>query len=84
MEKLYTAQEVAEIIRCSPYTARKKINSGQFGETYNNGKQHFVYESGLQAYLKQRTCVPTPYIKHLGGGNVRKRKQTTLGKLTFL
>ncbi len=84
MEKLYTAQEIAEIIRCSLYTARRKITSGEFGETYNSGKQHFVYESGLQAYLKSRTSAPIPYAKHLGGGCAPKRKKVLPGKLTFI
>lgn len=73
MEKLYTAQMIAEIIPKSVYTIREMILSGKFGETYNDGRQHLVYESELKKHLERHTSRSTPYPRNYSSGRSRKK-----------
>lgn len=53
MEKIYTLQEVAEILRVSTRTVTRRVSSGEL-EGYREGIMWRVPESSLRAYLEKR------------------------------
>lgn len=81
MTKLYTVQEVAEILHKQPCTVRDMLKRGEFGDTYNDGRQHLIYESELKAHLSRKTGPPVSYHRNLGGGKAVKRNHCPARKL---
>ena len=65
MERYYTAAQIGEILGGkSPRAVRQMIVRGDFGDTLQDGKQHLVPASGLEAYIKARTGPAEPYQRH--------------------
>ncbi len=63
-------------------TIRRKITSGEFGETLNDGRSHMVSEKGLQSYIKAHTG-PAHYERHYSTGAKCKAKHQPLKRLTL-
>ena len=82
MDKLYTAREVGEILHRKPCTIRDMIRRGEFGETYNDGREHLIYESELKAHMSRKTGPATTYVRNLGGGRQPKKTQYIPKKLS--
>lgn len=61
MEKLITVEEVAEILRCTNFTIRRKIKAGLI-PAYRNGKGFLIPESGLMVYLESNRISNVPPI----------------------
>ena len=56
MERYYTAAQIGEMLGGkSARTVRQMIARGDFGDTLQDGKQHLVPASGLEAYIRART-----------------------------
>lgn len=74
MERYYNAQQIGEILGGkSARTVRQMIAKGVFGDTLQDGKQHLVPESGLEAYIKARTGPPDPYQRHFTSTRPRRK-----------
>ena len=73
-EKLYTAAQIGELMGGkSARTVRQMIAKGCFGDTLQDGKQHLVPASGLEAYIKARTGPAEPYQRHFTSTRPRKK-----------
>lgn len=46
MEKLYTAKELAEILRCTPYTIYRLANEGEIEDFRVGGLRRFLMPKG--------------------------------------
>ncbi len=53
--KYYKTAELAEILPLSARSLRRKIKTGEFGETLNVGGMHLVSEDGLRHYISEHT-----------------------------
>lgn len=73
-EKHYSAKMIAEVIPRPVSTIREWIVAGKFGNTVNDGKQHYVKESDLLAWIERHTGEPVTYTRALGGGKARQKK----------
>lgn len=51
MEKLYTIPEVAQELKCSVTTIRRRIKSGEL-KTCRNGKLYLITQSQLDSFLQ--------------------------------
>ena len=73
-EKLYTAAQIGELMGGkSARTVRQMIAKGCFGDTVQDGKQHLVPASGLEAYIKARTGPAEPYQRHFTSTRPRRK-----------
>ena len=57
----------------SARTVRQMIARGDFGDTLQDGKQHLVPASGLEAYIRARTGPAEPYQRHFTGARPRRK-----------
>ena len=74
MERYYTAAQIGEMLGGkSARTVRQMIARGDFGDTLQDGKQHLVPASGLEAYIRARTGPAEPYQRHFTGARTRRK-----------
>ena len=74
MERYSTAAQIGEILGGkSPRAVRQMIVRGDFGDTLQDGRQHLVPASGLEAYIKARTGPTEPYQRHFTSTRPRKK-----------
>ena len=81
MTKLYTVQEVAEILHKKPCTVREMVKRGEFGDTYNDGRQHLIYENELADHMARKTGTAVSYHRNFGGGKAAKKNRCPARKL---
>ena len=73
-ERLYTAAQIGELMGGkSARTVRQMIAKDCFGDTLQDGKQHLVSASGLEAYIRARTGPAEPYQRHFTGARPRRK-----------
>ena len=63
-EKLYTTDEIAEILRCHPQTIRRKIRQGKIQAIFG-GKSFLISESSLREYMDDMSLTMEPKQSHV-------------------
>ena len=54
LEKVYTVNEVAEILRVHPRTIHRMIKAGELAAFTIRGREYRIRQSALDAYMRQR------------------------------
>lgn len=55
MDKYYSTEELAGALHVTTRFIREEIKRGEFGETLNTSRHHFVSESNLKTYIARHT-----------------------------
>lgn len=63
--RLLTLREVADELRCSVSTVKRRIRAGDL-PTYRDGRLVKVREDDLRRYVAERVCRRTATVEHAG------------------